>query len=537
MPDAPKRPNILLITSDQQHYDTLGFKNPKIKTPALDRLAREGTNFTRAYCPNPTCTPTRASIITGMYPSCHGAWTLGTKLPETVPTVGEALHRAGYRTSLIGKAHFQPLATAPGSESLECQPTLRDLDFWRTFNDTHTPWYGFDHCELARMHSDESHVGQHYAIWMEQKGLRDWDQYFRPLPGRPESDVSKAPKMLTGPEYGWRDPDHPWELPDELHHSTWIGERTVAEIERCAASGEPFFCWSSYFDPHPPYCIPEPWHTMYDPADMEIGEFIEGEFDDMPPFHRATREPDSEVWKRWKTDDPPIVHGGGTHVHDKELLRKSMAVYYGMISLMDREIGRTLDALDRLTGSDGRPLSENTVVVFTTDHGHFLGQHGLIAKGPYHYEDEIRLPFIAKAPGRIEAGAESDAMVSLVDLAPTFLGYAGIEVPGRMQGVSQVEAWSSPREADGGVRDHIIVENRHTHTQVHLRTLVTDRYKLTLYRGRDWGELFDLRDDPEEMTNLYHDPAYAELRAELTHKFMMAEMEREPTWMPRITGA
>ncbi|MCY3023702.1 MAG: sulfatase-like hydrolase/transferase, partial [Planctomycetota bacterium] len=121
--------NILLITSDQQHWNTLGVHNPRIKTPALDRLCAEGMRFDRAYCPNPTCSPTRASLITGQYPSTHGCWTIGVKLPEHVPTVGQGFQRHGYDSILIGKAHFQPLRSVPGSESLECQPVLRDLEF------------------------------------------------------------------------------------------------------------------------------------------------------------------------------------------------------------------------------------------------------------------------------------------------------------------------------------------------------------------------------------------------------------------------
>ena len=155
------KPNLLLITSDQQHWFTLGINNPKIKTPNLDRLAAMGTNFTRAYCPNPTCTPTRATLITGQYPSQHGAFTLGTKLPENVPTLGEYLHDEGYWTALVGKAHFQPLMNRPelDCESVESYPLLRDLEFWKTFNDKHTPWYGFDHVETCRNHTDEGHAG------------------------------------------------------------------------------------------------------------------------------------------------------------------------------------------------------------------------------------------------------------------------------------------------------------------------------------------------------------------------------------------
>jgi arylsulfatase A-like enzyme len=124
------RPNILLITTDQQHFSALGAVNPKISTPNLDRLCRAGTRFDRAYCPNPVCTPSRASIITGQYPSHHGAWTIGVNLSEDVVTLPGLLGEAGYRTGLIGKAHFQSLAPP----SLESQPTLRDHDFWRGFH-------------------------------------------------------------------------------------------------------------------------------------------------------------------------------------------------------------------------------------------------------------------------------------------------------------------------------------------------------------------------------------------------------------------
>ena len=121
------QPNILLITSDQQHHSALGTVNPKIRTPNLDRLAREGVQFDRAYCNNPVCSPSRSTMITGLYPAWHGCWTIGVKLPEDVPTVGDVFREHGYRSTLIGKAHFQPLASAPGSESIECQPILRDL--------------------------------------------------------------------------------------------------------------------------------------------------------------------------------------------------------------------------------------------------------------------------------------------------------------------------------------------------------------------------------------------------------------------------
>lgn len=501
------QPNILLITSDQQHFSTLGVTNPKIQTPGLDRLAREGTRFDRAYCNNPVCSPSRSTIITGQYPAWHGCWTIGVKLGEDVPTVGDVLHAGGYDTALIGKAHFQPLASRPEQTSLEAQPTLRDLDFWRSF---HGPWYGFQHVEVARNHADEAHAGQHYGIWMEENGLPNWRDYFQEWPPNPEAEKR----------------EHAWDLPEEFHYSVWTAERTIAAMERSVEEDRPFFLWSSFHDPHPPYLVSEPWASMYDPAEMELGTLEPGELDDMPPQFAKTQEeqPDFSAWQ----ETPYGNHGFQSHLHDREKMRKNMAVYYGMVSLMDREIGRILDALDRLG------IAENTLVVFSTDHGHFLGQHGLIAKGAFHYEDLIRLPFLVRWPGQVPAGAVSGSLQSLVDLAPTFLSAAGIETPGQMQGADQLPVWKGEAEQ---ARQHVLVENRHQPTALHLRTFVNERYKLTVYRSADYGELFDLQEDPEERRNQWNNPAYAHVKQELLHKFVQAEMEREPTRFARIAGA
>jgi len=506
---AQDRPNILLITSDQQHYDTLGATNPRIRTPALDRLAREGTRFERAYCPNPTCTPTRASIITGMYPSQHGAWSLGTKLFEDVPVVGDAFNAAGYATSLIGKAHFQPLASRPGMESLECQPLMRDLDFWRGF---HGPWYGFQHVEVARNHTCESHAGQHYAVWMEENGLKNWRDYFDEWPHDPEKIRARHSQRC-------------WDLPEEFHYSRWTAERAIAQIEQAASAGRAFFCWASFLDPHGPYMVPEPWASMYDPAEMVPGRLVPGEHEKNPIHFRMTQEKAPKFREMFFEDFN--VHGFHSHLHDEEELKKDIATYYGMISLMDQQIGRILDTLDRLG------LAENTLVVFTTDHGHLLGQHGLIAKGAFHYEDLIRLPFLVRWPGHVPAGEVSDAFQSLVDLAPTFLAAAGMEIPLRMTGVNQLPNWCGGQPA----RDHVIVENHHTLTKVHLRTYVNRRYKITVYRNGVDGELFDLQDDPGEVNNLWHDPAAAEIKLQLLHEFMQATLAAESVRMPRIAGA
>ena len=503
----PQQPNILLITSDQQHFDTLGFANPRIKTPALDRLAAEGTNFTRAYCNNPTCTPSRATMITGQYPSTHGAWSLGTKLMEDVPTVGDDLQEGGYVTSLIGKAHFQQLNNVPGYESLESQPTLRNLEFWEHFRG---PWYGFNHVETARMHADEYHAGGHYGIWMEEKGFTDWRDHFQNYPRR-EGDPKR-----------W----HKWSLPEEYHYSVWTADKTIEYIKQHCREGRPFMSWASFHDPHPPYLVPEPWDTMYDPADMQPGKLVEGEMDLLPPHFGMTQRRDAD-WSVYQ-ESGFANHGFGCHLFDEEHLKKDMAVYYGMTSLMDREIGRILECLDELG------IANNTIVVFSTDHGHFLGQHGLTAKGAFHYEDLIRLPFLVRWPDRVPAGVTNDSLQSLIDLPTTFLDAAGLEIPGRMQGVSQLDVWTGDAES---ARDEVICEFRHQPTKVHLRTLVTKRYKLTVYRDQTYGELFDLQEDPGETHNRWGDAGYATVKAELFQQFVNAELKRETMPMPRVAGA
>jgi len=448
-------------------------------------------------------------MIPGMYPSQHGAWSLGTKLFEDVPTLGDYLQEAGYMTSLVGKAHFQPLASVPGIESLEMQPLMRDLDFWRAF---HGPWYGFQHVEVARNHACESHAGQHYAIWMEEKGLANWLDYFDEWP--PDVEAQKR-----------RRANRHWDLPEEYHYTRWTGERTIASIEQAVAEDRPFFIYSSYHDPHPPYMVSEPWASMYDPADMIPGELTAGEHDSNPLHFRMTQE-ESPDFKGVYFEDQGI-HGGLSHLHDREELKKDMAVYYGMVSFMDREIGRTLDALDRLG------VADNTLVLFSTDHGHFLGQHGLIAKCIHHYEDLLRIPFIVRWPGQVPAGEVSDAIQNLVDLAPSFLSATGLDIPGAMTGVDQTGTWRGGPAA----RRWSITENRHTKTKLHLRTYVNQRYKITVYRQGENGELFNLENDPGEIKNLWHEPAAQELKGRLLHEFLQATLECEPTRMPRITGA
>jgi uncharacterized sulfatase len=157
-----------------------------------------------------------------------------------------------------------------------------------------------------------------------------------------------------------------------------------------------------------------------------------------------------------------------------------------------------------------------------------------VAKGAFHYEDLIRVPFIVTCPGTIRDQEHSSALLSLVDLAPTFLSFAEIDVPRRMTGIDQREVWLGEIRSR---RDHVIVENRHQPTTVHAKTYVEEQFKITVYFNQDYGELFDLETDPEEYHNRWDDAGYAHIKFELLLKFLHAEMGKEPLWMPRVAVA
>ena len=239
-----------------------------------------------------------------------------------------------------------------------------------------------------------------------------------------------------------------------FHYNAWIAERSNALISQFHEAEQPFFLWASFFDPHPEYLAPEPWDSMYDPAELTVPRATAGEHDENPPHLQLTQQPDPD-FSAWYEANGAYCHGFHSHLQDRDELARDIACYYGMVSCMDKYIGRIIEHLD------GLGLAENTLVVFTSDHGHYYGQHGLIAKGAFHYEDGLRVPMIARLPGRIPAGRMSERLQSLVDYAPTFLSYCGIEIPEEMTGIDQRTVWNG---SEARARDHVIVENRHQPT-------------------------------------------------------------------------
>ena len=512
--------NVLFITTDQQHYMAMGYRNPEVNTPNLDRLVEQGMTFHRAYTPNPTCTPTRASWLTGQYPSQHGAYSLGTKLLEDRTTLGEYLRPHGVKSALVGKAHFHPLFGTDEFPSLESYPLLHDLEYW----DAHrSRLFGFDRVELARNHTDESHAGQHYALWMRERGLSNWRDYF--LPNKGDQRVAGDP-LVDSPHQPRRS-GQAWDIPEEYHYNAWIAERTNAFMCEYAERGERFFLWASFFDPHPQYMVPEPYASMYDPAKVTVPEHIQGEFDDKPPYFRKALEEHPD-FSDLSEPGGNAVHGAGSHLRSREEKAQNIATMYGMMTMLDTYIGKILDHLDELR------LSEETVVCFTTDHGDFLGQHGLVKKAIHHYEDLIRVPLVVRRPGVVPAAVTSDALISTLDMIPTFFTLMDLPVPRAMTGVDHTPVLTGSQER---IRAHVIVENKHQPTTMNMRTLVTDRYKLTVHFNQPYGELYDLQEDPGEIVNLWEDPQAAAIKSQLLLRFVHGEMAKAPLPMPRIAPA
>lgn len=498
--EAIKRKNILLITSDQQRWDTIGYNNNILKTPNINVLAREGIIFDRAYTTNPTCTPARVSILTGQYPSRHGCYTIGTSLPENYACLVPAmLTGKGYDTSLIGKAHFTACMT---EGSFESKPNIRDTAFFKKWSG---PYYGFEHVQLSIAHGDqEDTASMHYGVWLEEKGI-DKKLYF-------------GNGQYT--DFGV------WDLPEEYHYSKWTADKTIEAIDRAAGNDQPFFIWSSFQDPHNPCLVPQPWASMYDPEDMKIfGSFPE-EFDNKPPFYKGLNE-------NWKYGDCLSFKKDWHCINtlpwmDDRKKREITAMYYGMISLMDKHIGRILDKL-REAG-----LYDDTVIAFTTDHGDYLGNHGMWWKGLPAYEDTQKLPFVVRYPGCKNPGARSSSFQSLVDLGPTFLRIAEAELPPGMQGVDQSASWIS---AESSSRDHCLIEFRPSEDSFMQKTFIRDNYKIVFYSKPEWGELYDLSQDPDQLVNLWNDSRYQKIRFDLIQQFIKAEMDKDGVLRERTSGA
>ncbi len=519
---SSKKPNVLCIITDQQRADHLGCAgNPVLRTPNIDSLARDGVRFSRAYVNCPLCEPSRATLFTGRTPRGHGVRTNGIPLDPAIPTFTQALVDAGYRTHAVGKVHlriFQPVTGQPESE-LDPAEHPENQALWMSgrIDRLPQPYYGLQTCDYIGGHG--AYLFGDYLNWL----MREHPAAVPLL----QKDRARAP--VTGADQSWRSA-----LPVELHSTTWVADRAIDFLNAHAsknAEAEPFFLWCSIPDPHHPYCPPAPYDSLYDPSGVPMPARRAGELDDLAPFFREIYERDLQLSGRAQA----------TRISD-EHLREIIAHTYGMIGLIDDQVGRILRALDALG------LHDDTIVLFMSDHGDMMGDHWLLNKGPFHFEGLLRVPLILRYPGRFPAGRLFDAPVSLLDYVPTLLDLCGAtlsegavppvaEAP-RMLPALPGQSLAPLLRGESDVRRRpVLVENDEDYLGLRLRTLITADHKLTIYADQSFGELFDLRADPNELHNRFHDPAYRVLRAELTAQLLDEIVLTDSTLPRRLSHA
>lgn len=515
-----KQPNFLFIVTDQHRADHLGcYGNTVVKTPNIDTLAQQGQRWDRFYVANPICMPNRASIMTGRMPSLHGSRHNGIPLSKDHINFVELLKDAGYETGLIGKSHLQSFTGLPATNKFEAKegsispsPELRDA-----FRDnrhgaeydleTMTKWetplaeridgdfYGFKHVEVATSHADQA--GGDYLLWAREQ-REDFDQLVGPDNALPD-DRTNAPQA-------WRTA-----VPEELYSTTWVADRSEAWLTERAEDDAPFFLQMSFPDPHHPFTPPGKYWDMYDPADIELpASFGKGK---LPPI-KAMQEALKNGTDPRDNQSPFAV----TATEAKDII----ALAYGMTTMIDDAVGRVLAKLEALGERD------NTIVIFTSDHGDYMGDHSLMLKLLLHYQGLIRVPFIWNDPAAEVSDQTDSGLASSIDIPATILARAGIQPFNGMQGRDLLSV-ESP--------EAVIIEEDSQRTMTEfdkpqrVRTVVTERYRMSLREGEDWNELYDLVNDPHEINNVYDDPEFAAVRQHITEimlKKMIELQDRSP---------
>ena len=520
-----ERPNFLLIITDQHRADHIGcYGNSVVKTPHIDRLATAGTRFERFYVATPICMPNRATLMTGRMPSLHGARQNGIPLSLTATTFVDIMRAAGYETALIGKCHLQsisanlptigmpepdPNLTPPPEHLREADNTLMghgryDQELPSTWErepgfEPKLPYYGFQHLELAIGHGDKA-VG-HYARWLEERHA--------------DPDALRGAKnQLPGNRYiapqAWRT-----RVPESLYPTAYVAERTIKFLENYSRAdrSKPFFIQCSFPDPHHPFTPPGRYWDMYDADAIELP----------PSFHSGERPipPHLQTLYDERAQERSNKDGQRTFAVTAREAREAIALTYGMISMVDDAIGSILGWLKTLR------LDDETVIIFTSDHGDFMGDHRLLLKGALHYRGLVRVPFIWSDPEVESRGLVNWGICGTLDIARTVLARAGLKGHNGMQGVNLMGA------VNGGATGHdsVVIEEHQRRgymgfkNNFRARTLITEDERLTLYEGADWGEIYDLTRDPDEMNNLWNDPSIKSRRHELTERLVRRMME------------
>jgi len=485
---------ILFVTTDQQRYDALGCNGGTIAaTPVVDALAASGIVYHRAYTQNTECMPARSTMLTGQYPRTHGVTMNGIPLPLDGPNIAALLRdRAGYRTALIGKAHFEPAST----------PDQSYFENYAARRNSTGPHRGFDRMELAAHTGRPGRSMYHYPKWLEDHHPDEVDGFFEyidqnQMPSSRGGGDTMAPQVWVNP------------IPRGLYHTDWVADRAIAWLDSLAADAD-WFLWLSFPDPHHPWDPPasergrHDWKTMSLPAGYPGGTERASEILARKPRHWL------ECYLRriqFSFSMPPRFVPAALTV---DQLREINAVVHVENELIDEALGRVMISIG------ARGWSDDTDVIFTTDHGEMQGDFGMLFKGAFHVDALTRVPLIWRpAPSAGVAPASIEAPVGHINLAPTFAAIAGVKADDRFQ-----EAPLPLRVGSGHERAICTWDDQPGEHAIRMATLVRDRYVCTRYDksgyyNGDEGELYDLKNDPLQWENRWDDPSCAGLKAEL----------------------
>ena len=449
----PEKPNILWICTDQQRADTIhALGNPHIRTPHIDAIVANGTAFTRAYCQSPVCTPSRASFLTGRYPRTTRCRQNGQAMPPQERLISRLLADAGYTCGLAGKLHLATCANGVVEKRID--------DGYKVFHWSHHPQP--DWPENA------------YTQWLTEQGT-SWEELY---------DGPATPYIKHG-------------IRAELSQTTWCANMAIEFLRE--QQSNPWFFSYNCFAPHHPFDPPGDYLARYNP-------------DDLPLPKTDPREPDcktsyQQLDAQYAHNDPGSYHVAAMSDRDK---REVTAAYYAMVELIDENVGRMIAALEE-TGQ-----LENTIVIFMSDHGEMLGDHGIYLKGPHFYEAAVHVPLVMQWPNQFQANQRTNGLMELTDIAPTLLDAAGIEIPTAMQGKTLLPILQGTADPHAH-RDYVFSEyyNAWSHRHSYGTMYRTETHKMIVYHGTDQGELYDLQADPNEFENLWHNLDHAALKTDL----------------------
>jgi arylsulfatase len=459
-----KKPNILFIMVDQLGAATLNCYGGGVdSTPALDRLASRGMLFSRCYATHPVCAPNRATMLTGRSAEVHGVVKNNLVLQADQPTYAQLLQHAGYRTGGFGKFHHDPMHLPPPDN-------YRHLGFDETMV-TEDPKLGVWLDWIRSEHSDyyETALAVSWPLPWAQSYGSDGEDVLTPICAA-RKKILEPLMQASAWDAMYRSP-----LPKELHQTAFITDTALDFMERHLEkhAERPFFTFVSYVDPHDPYDPPAPYDQMFSPEEMP------------PPIPApdGTLPIDVLEESRGFRDFRSVSSNVQT-------MQKLRAFYHGSLRFIDDQIQRMLSFIEE------KGLAEDTIIVFTSDHGEMLGDHGLITKGVKHYDAGIRCPLIVSGPG-IPSGV-SDRLTCSLDFFPTLCDWAGVDARPPLEGRSFSEAG----------HDSVLVQAQNEPYGGQALSLITaEGWRLTQYDHPAQAEVYDLNADPEERQNLYGEPA------------------------------